>query len=240
MHLNKNSAVNLATGKTTTMRVTRNIAFAGLVLSMTALASCGTPRSDADLKTASIENDYRVRHPITMAEAEHAIDIPIGSGDYTLSIGNQDTIRGFAQDYATNASGAIQISVPYGSVNSGAVNHVLPQIRKVLVKAGIKPQRIIMGSYSAPADGVSAPVHLSFVAITAMTDECGQWPADLMNNSMENKNWYNFGCASQNNLAAQVANPKDLFDPRGQTPIDAERRSQVISDYHSNGAIAGN
>ena len=68
------------------------------------------------------------------------------------------------------------------------------------------------------------PFALSFVGVTAMTDQCGQWPEDLMMNSMANKNWHNFGCASQNNLAAQIANPNDLFTPRGETPIDAERR----------------
>lgn len=234
------SAADFNIKKAATMFVSRKMAFAVLAMSMTALTSCGTPRSEDDLKTASIENDYRVRHPINMAEAEHGVEIPIGSGDYNLRTGSLDAVRGFAQQYAALSTGVVQISVPVGSINSVAARRIVPSIRKALVGAGVKANRIIMGSYDAASGDVSAPVRLSFVGVTAMTDQCGQWPEDLMMNSMENKNWHNFGCASQNNLAAQVANPNDLFTPRGETPIDAERRSQVITDYRSNGAIAGN
>ncbi|MDE1996302.1 MAG: pilus assembly protein CpaD, partial [Rhizobiaceae bacterium] len=46
-----------------------------------------------------------------------------------------------------------------------------------------------------------------------------------------------FGCASQNNLAAQVANPTDLIAPRAMSPIDADQRSKVIDNYR-NGTVA--
>jgi pilus assembly protein CpaD len=78
------------------------------------------------------------------------------------------------------------------------------------------------------------------MAMTASTGECGRWPDDLLANTSENKHYANFGCASQNNLAAQISNPGDLIAPRGMTPIDAERRSTVIEAYRTNGAIAGN
>lgn len=219
----------------------RSAGFVVLTVSMAALASCGTPpQRDSHFITGSIENDYRVRHPITMAEAEHSIDIPVASGDHRLPSGMTDSIRGFAQRYRESSSGVVQIALPSGAVNSTAARHVLPQVRKELINVGVKPRNIITASYQAPSAEVSAPIRLSFVAITAMTNECGRWPQDLMSNSMENKNWYNFGCASQQNLAAQVANPKDLFDPRGTTPIDAERRANVINSYRQNGGSAGN
>jgi pilus assembly protein CpaD len=240
MRKNQISAADFNSKKAATMFVSRKMAFAVLAMSMTALTSCGTPRTDNDLKTASIENDYRVRHPISLAEAEHGVEIPIGSGDYSLRAGALDAVRGFAQQYAAISTGVVQVSVPVGSINSVAARRALPAIRKALVGAGVKANRIIMASYDVASGNVSAPIRLSFVGVTAMTDQCGQWPQDLMINSMENKNWHNFGCASQNNLAAQIANPNDLFTPRGETPIDAERRAQVITDYRSNGAIAGN
>lgn len=220
------------------MPALRTLTFAALAVSAAALAGCGNVRTDESLKTASIENDYRVRHPIKLAEAEHAIDIPIATGDVTLSRGIQDTIRGFGQDYANNSSGVIQIAVPVGSVNARAAHAMVPQIRRALASVHVAQRRMIVTSYQA-SGGVSAPVRLSFVALTAMTDQCGQWPEDLMQNSFENKNWYNFGCASQNNLAAQVANPKDLFDPRASTPIDAERRASVIDNYRTGGSDLG-
>ena len=220
------------------MPALRTLTFVALAASTVALAGCGNLRPDGDLKTSSIENDYRVRHSIKMAEAEHSIDIPVATGDVKLGRGIEDTVRGFGQNYKNNSSGVLQIAVPSGSINAAAARAVVPQVRKQLSFEGVEQRRIIVTSYQAEP-GVSAPIKLSFVALTAMTDQCGQWPEDLMENSFGNKNWYNFGCANQNNLAAQVANPKDLFDPRASTPIDAQRRANVIDTYRTTGSDLG-
>lgn len=217
-------------------RTFRVSALAALAVSTLALASCGNLRSEESLRTASIENDYRVRHPLSLAEAEHSVDIPVASGTQRLPHDIEDNVRGFAQDYKRGNSGGVQIAVPSGAVNSASARGVVGQIRNILVKEGIDSRKIIVSSYRADSGGVSAPVRLTFVALTAMTNECGQWPEDLMEKSSANKNWYNFGCANQNNLAAQVANPNDLFAPRAETPIDAERRANAISSYRTNGA----
>jgi len=220
------------------MPALRTLTFVALAASTVALAGCGNLRSDRDLQTSSIENDYRARHPIKLAEAEQSIEIPVATGDVKLGRGIEDTIRGFGQNYKNNSSGVIQIAVPSGSINSRAAHAVVPQVRSQLAKEGVEQRRIIVTGYRAEP-GVSAPIKISFVALTAMTDQCGQWPEDLMENSYGNKNWYNFGCASQSNLAAQVANPKDLFDPRASTPIDAQRRANAIDTYRKSGSDLG-
>jgi len=65
---------------------------------------------------------------------------------------------------------------------------------------------------------------------------CGLWPEDIgpsiKNKSyFENKQYYNFGCATQRNLAAMVDNPADLVQPRGESPSYSARRSTVIDKY---------
>lgn len=205
----------------------RIAAAAALALSAMMLSACG----NSQLTTGSIPDDYRTRHPIMLAEGQSSIDLPIASGDVRLTIGMKDTVRGFAQNFLNSPAGVMQVQVPYGSYNAGAAQHLAGEIRRSLVAAGIKPQRILMTSYSASPNGDAAPIRLSFVTTKAMTGACGEWPADLSDDTFGNKNWYNFGCASQNNLAAQVANPTDLIAPRGMTPIDAAQRAKVISDY---------
>ena len=91
-----------------------------------------------------------------------------------------------------------------------------------------------MVSYRAGTPSDSPPIRLSFSAMRAGVEKCGKWPADL-GDTTENKHYGNFGCASQNNLAAQVANPADLLGPRRQTPIDAENRSAAIRVYQNRG-----
>lgn len=205
-------------------------AFAAVIAGATiVLSGCGANRDG--MTTGSIPDDYRTRHPITVTEVEHTLDLPIASGDRNLNINTQDTIAGFAQDYRSMSSGTIQIMVPQGSPNAAAASIMRKQIRAELVSQGIPAPRIIETTYQAAASGDAAPVRLSFVASTAVTDQCGQWPEDLADNTVMNRNWHNFGCATQNNLAAQVANPMDLIAPRGMAPIDAARRSKVIGLY---------
>jgi len=71
----------------------------------------------------------------------------------------------------------------------------------------------------------------------AYAKDCGNWPKDLTETA-RNEQYENFGCAQQNNLAAMVANPKDLERPRKQSPADATRRSNVIDKYREGEATA--
>jgi pilus assembly protein CpaD len=48
---------------------------------------------------------------------------------------------------------------------------------------------------------------------------------------MENQAYWNLGCSTQQNLAASVANPEDLIQPRPETPPLAGRRQNVIEKY---------
>jgi len=205
----------------------RRIAFAGLMIATAGLVQ-GCASRDS-MSTSSIPDDYRSRHPITLSEAERTLDIPIASGDSRLTVGVSDAIRGFAAGYASSSSGSVLIMTPEGSANSVASSNARKQIRSVLTSSGVPARKIAETRYAA--SGTSAPIRLSYVAMTAMTHPCGNWPEDLSNNTMANKNWENFGCASQSNLAAQIANPMDLVTPRGMSPIDAERRSNVIGLY---------
>src|SRR5690606_853118 len=130
------------------------------------------------------------------------------------------------------------VAAPTISANAGTANALKAQVRKVLIDAGVKSSRIVMTAYDPAVANASAPIELSFVAVTAITGDCGQWPTDLFGPSIsDNTNWENFGCASQQNLAAQIANPNDLVGPRGMTPIDAQRRAEVIRVYREGGNV---
>jgi pilus assembly protein CpaD len=202
-----------------------------LVSALAGLSGCGSLKTDADMTTGSIDNDYRARHPINLAESEHTLDVPVASGDVKLNLSVRDAIRGFAIDYASTSSGYVQILVPQGAVNSQAALRASREIKALLAESGVSKARIRQSSYTAEAQDQSAPVRISYIAISAQTAPCGEWPEDLLSNSSANKNWQNFGCASQQNFAAQIANPMDLVAPRGMTPIDAQRRATVIDTY---------
>lgn len=208
-------------------RASRILAAAGLI-AVAALSSCAAPRDN--LTTGGIPDDYRQRHPIVVTEAEQSVDIPVATTDRRLTIAQRDLIRGFAANYISRASGPVYLMSPQGSANAAAVSQVRSQVRAELASRGIATSKIVYASYAASGPGDAAPIRLTFTGTTAVTAQCGQWPKDI-GGGFDNQNYYNFGCATQNNLAAQIANPEDLIAPRGMTPIDAARRNDAITEY---------
>lgn len=199
------------------------------------LAGCANVH---DIEVGSVPDDYRTNHPIVISEKAHDIDIPVASSDTDLNFGRTSMVRGFASEYRENASGSVRIMTPVGSANAAAASRLAGEIKKILVEEGVPSRKIAYQSYQAAAQNDAAPVRLSFTAIGAHTAQCGRWPNDLVLNTMENKHYENFGCATQSNLAAQIANPSDLIAPRGMSPIDAQRRDVVIGKYREFGSTA--
>jgi len=192
------------------------------------MSGCANPDG---MHTSSLPDDYRTRHPIVVGEAEKAIDIPVAAGDQGLTRGQSEVIAGFAAEYQRSSKGIIRIMTPQGAPNSGAAASAAGEIRRLLVRMGVPKNHILQVGFAAGEYGASAPVRLAYVAIAAQTEPCGEWPADLTLNTTQNRNYYNFGCASQRNLAAQIANPNDLLGPRRMTPADAEQRGQAMERY---------
>jgi pilus assembly protein CpaD len=60
--------------------------------------------------------------------------------------------------------------------------------------------------------------------------QCGtQWGS--LTRTGDNQSAANFGCAVTANLAAQIADPRDIVSPRAMTPADAQRRAVVFDQY---------
>lgn len=202
-------------------------------LAIVALAASGCAKLGTDhVEVGSIPDDYRTRHPIVIAENTRQLAVPVGAGVRPLTFAEKEVVAGFLADVEKNGSGAVQIAVPAGAGNSAAAGHVANEIQAVAAKAGLA-SRTMVTSYAAPADQPTPPVVVSYQALTAGAGPCGKWPDDALAKP-DNKNYHNFGCAYQNNLAAQIANPMDLLHPRNTGPIDAADRDTVIGGYRDN------
>jgi pilus assembly protein CpaD len=181
------------------------------------------------IRTGSIPDDYRTNHPITIAEREQVVDIPVSHGDTRLTASQYSIVRNALMNYRAKGSGMVYIMLPVGAPNEAAAYRISTDIAEVLRKGGVKANNIATEQYRV-ASPDAAPIRISYYAMTAATHPCGRWPDNILETT-ENKHYSNFGCASQNNLAAQVANPADLLGPRASGEIDAERRGKVVGDY---------
>ncbi|MEL6505048.1 MAG: CpaD family pilus assembly protein [Pseudomonadota bacterium] len=207
-----------------------------LLSSLVGLTGCaGYSKSHFTVGSTS-QQTYKTRHPIIIDEKEQVLDVPVASGSYDLPRATYSAIEGYADTFRRQASGTITIMVPSGSPNESAARNMSHRIIDTIENAGVSRTRVRMARYDASRHGSSAPVRLSYRAVKASVTGCGKWNKDLAVDTSENKEYHNFGCATQNNLAAQVANPADLLGPRGMTPIDPVRRNNIIDTYRTNGS----
>lgn len=191
------------------------------------LAGCA---SDG-VTTASIPADYRQNHPILIADQERALDVPVASGARELNRASQSNITAFARAFTTSGTGVLHMLMPVGSLNEHAAERIRADVVSAIERGGASRHDVSILAYDASGHGPAAPVRLSYTGLVATTPKpCGQWP-DNLNITIENRNFENFGCSMQTNMAAQVANPGDFLGPRAETPIDAIQRSRVIQTY---------
>ena len=186
--------------------------------------------------TASVPDDYRLRHPIAIQEADRTVIVFVGRGRGGLSANQRSDVMGMAQTWLKEGTGGITIDMPTDTPNARAASESLREIQATFAAAGVPPRAVAVRQYRPEDPRHMAAIRLTHPKITATAGPCGLWPDDLgpsVNNPgyYDNKSYYNFGCSNQRNLAAMVDNPSDLVQPREETPAYAPRRNIAFDKY---------
>jgi pilus assembly protein CpaD len=222
---------------TATLPADRRRAFriAGALVGLAvALGAC--THTDDVTTTASVPDDYRLRHPIAIQESDRSVVIFIGHARGGLSGPQRADVMGLAQLWLQEGTGAIIADMPVGTSNARAAADSIHEIQALLAAAGVPPHGLVVRNYH-PDDPRQLPtIRLNYPKISAVAGPCGLWPEDLGpsvkdKSYFENKPYYNFGCAYQRNMAAMVDNPSDLVQPRAETPAYTIRRTEGFEKY---------
>lgn len=193
-----------------------------LVLAVTATA-CSRGQTTGSIK---YPDDTRDRHPIVLGTKLKSLDLfAIGTG-----IGTRQTeeLQGFVLSHRREGRGPIMVQVPQGPGAGRDQAHAVAAVRRVLGQGGYQ-----MSSYQAHTPEVAAPIRISYYALQAsVPHKCDQWPDDLIATThdvkSQNQTHWNFGCATQANLAAQVEDPLDFARARPEGRIDTAKRMDGI------------
>jgi pilus assembly protein CpaD len=170
------------------------------------LASCGG--NWAAVNGQGAEVDPQVAFPITVGPHMERLAVTPGS---------ESQLQGYASAFMASGNGSITVSAP----TPEAGRHVADR----LAALGVPRDRIVMGAM-APGGAVQ----LSYVGYGASSPPCDNW-SENYSLTLENLPTPNFGCTSQHNLAAMIADPRDLVNPQAMTPPDTERRMIVIEKW---------
>jgi pilus assembly protein CpaD len=143
-----------------------------------------------------------------------------------LSDAQLQALKGLAARRAEAGGGVVTISLPHGPADAAAAGRTADAAQAQLGAAGAPVQR---STYES--DDPKAPLLVSFGYDKAVIPRCGRW--DDLTNTGENRVYANFGCAVHANLAAQIARPSDIVQPRAEDGSDVDRRLTVLDKYRA-------
>ena len=197
-----------------------------VLLAACALQACATdsdgPRPVAQAAPLTPTEQF----PIEVRQNPDEIRLAIH--DRGLSDGQQAALAALVDRWRETGGGPVTIRAPRGpGEGQGAV--YANEATEVLVGMGVPLEQVRLVGYEPPPGKEPPPLIVGFASYQAVGPQCGHW--DNLTKTGSNKPYANFGCAMSANIAAQIANPRDLIAPRDMGPPDATRRSVVLDHY---------
>lgn len=152
--------------------------------------------------------------------------IALAVHDDGLSGTQQSALNDLARRYRASGSGVIRVEAPSG--DDPAAGAQAYAARSALQAAGVPAERIVIAAYAAPDS--RAPVLAGFETLHAVIPDCSARIGDLAGR-FSNQSSSNLGCAINANMAAQIADPRDIAGARPMSQSDSARAAVVFDNY---------
>lgn len=219
------------------MILERIVHFLRISLAAAAALSLGACAQLAESNPPAYAPNHQERFPIKLANAPETLEV------YPMEYASLDrdqklTVADFGKAFRRSSKSVMSVAVPAdidGRVDAQTAAHA-KQILKTLQDNGVA-RASVRGQTYLPADPAGLnPIKLTYIkAKAAVTEQCGLWPDDTgfasIEPSIENLPYYNHGCATQQAIAKQMADPMDVVRQHRPSPVDAARATAVISTY---------
>ena len=143
-----------------------------------------------------------------------------------LSSNQQAALTDLAGRYLATGVGVVRVEAPAG--DDPAAARQTWAVKSALEAAGLPAGRIMVAAYAAPDP--RAPVLAGFETVRAVIPNCAAEPR-AMEGRFSNEASVGLGCAINANLAAQIADPRDILGHRPVSPADSGRAAVVFDNY---------
>lgn len=160
-------------------------------------------------------------------QVEPGVDrIALAVHDQGLSANQHEALRGLVSRFSAEQASVLRIEAPTG--NDPATSAQAYAMRDAVQSMGVPSQMIQVVGYDAPDP--RAPVLAGFEVLRAHIPDCSTEPRNL-GSRFSNMPTGGFGCAVTANMAAQIADPRDIRSPRTLQPADSGRAAVVFARY---------
>lgn len=198
----------------------RTLAAAGLMTAALALGACASMSGDGETPPLTPISRYAL-------QVEPGLDrIALAVHDDGLSDRQEAALQDLAARHRAEGAGVIVVQAPSG--DDPAAAGAAWAARASLEAAGVPAHMIQVAAYDAPDP--RAPVLAGFEVLRARVPDCSheQGPRE---GRFSNQSSRGLGCAVNANLAAQIANPRDIVQPRDMPPAETGRAATVFANY---------
>lgn len=202
------------------MRYAKYILRGALLSAVLATGSCVPPL----VNDGSVVEDGSANHPISVEPSYRSVKVSFAGPAAPLMADDASHLDGLVEDYLARGNGSISVSAPEGPGSDQAIRY----FGERLAAMGVPRNRILVGTHDVSNGDMR--VEIGYVGYVASTAPCGDWTT---NPSVDDANLPqpDFGCSVQQNMAAQISDPRDLLGPRGMGNVDAARRYTVLGKY---------
>jgi len=166
-------------------------------------------------------------HPITVASRLVSVEVHVARDSTELSEEDGAHVARLAADYRARGSGKLSIASP-DLGGDRTVLQIAGEMSNIAMDQGVDPDSIELSKYHAQS--ADAPIVMTYSLYQATPSACGNWTANYAYAPL-NHETPDLGCATQNNLAAEIENPRDLVVARDVKPGDQARRAYVLDQY---------
>lgn len=192
----------------------------GAVLALTLAGCAATTTGQTNVAPMTPLSQY-------ILQVEPGVDrIALAVHDQGLSANQHEALRGLVNRFGAERASVLRIESPSGNDPVAAAQAYA--IRDAVQAMGVPGQMIQVIGYSAPDP--RAPVLAGFEVLRAHVPDCSAEPRD-MSTRFSNLPSGGFGCAVTANMAAQIADPRDIRGPRNLQPADSGRAAVVFARY---------
>jgi pilus assembly protein CpaD len=198
-----------------------NLLRAAALMSVLIAGSCSTARDDGNF----VSEDGAANHPIAVEPTYQELKVQFGGGPAGMTPDDAMKFDAFLADYRAHGNGSLGISVPNGAPSRAAITYFAERA----AATGISRDKILVSSHDVANNDWR--VDVSYISYSARAEACNRDWSDDLAFTMDNRTPANFGCSIQHNIAAMVANPRDLLGPGPMGPVSTARRATVMDHY---------